>query len=180
MNYYLIVNLSDKEKDELAEKIAPIQKKFSMYDWLAKDFYHIHLYTFPKVKEIDPLEAFLDNATFDLSAQELKLLSGGVFIHHALTFYVDFYREKKLRKLVKKIDQAMDHERAGHYIPYITVGKSKIPSKQQYFHVKKHLEAFAPDFSVNVNQIQLIQKHEQSDTVVWEMQKTFELYDEEG
>ena len=153
MRIFLAIDIPQHIKDTLAEQLLPIQKGYGNASWVAKENYHI---TTHFIGEVDSEKYLLPEIEYALSNTHqfpMIFLSGGVWIQKQLTFYVDFYRARQLDDMVKELDTAIDFDRGFKYIPHVTIGRSRIPSRQQYSHIKTKFENFQPDLEFNVEEV---------------------------
>ena len=65
--------------------------------------------------------------------------------------YLDFRREKEIERISESINGSEK------YVPRLLLAKYKIPSKQQYFVIKKRLSNLEVDISFKVNKLSLFE-----------------------
>lgn len=158
MRLFLAIDFPEETKKEIYDVITPIRLQYRRYKWVPQENYHITLHFFGDVpKETVPaLVSRLEQCLFECKEFSLTLLSGGVFIRSNIVLYLDFYREKMIDVIVKKIREDLEHD-GNKYVPHITIARSRIPSKQQYLLIKKKLESVKPKMELPVTSVVLFE-----------------------
>ena len=147
MKLFLAIDLPSKVKTAIEEQIAPLKKEYPSFTWIPKENYHITIHFYGEVKNEKKLIERLKTQLFD---KERFHLYGGkldLFMNEKITIFLKFYKEKKLLE----IENAVGDKKG--YIPHLTFGRCKIPSKQQYFVLKKRLTKINVDISFPVKEL---------------------------
>lgn len=151
MRLFLAIDLPKKEKASLEEQITPFKKEYPQFDWVSEKNYHITIHFFGEIDNVEKLQRHLEECLFDKESFYLYSFGADLFINHQIVPYVSFRREKKLEIIAKCV------KREGRYVPHLTLARSRIPSKQQYFVLKKRMSKLEIDISFQVKQLVLFQ-----------------------
>lgn len=160
MRLFLAVDLPDKVKEKLDSQISNLKKEYGDYNWVSKDRFHITLLFFGEIEskqEIDYIKKSIAEAVFDVESFILYSLSADTFINSKIVLHIKFRREKIVEDLVMKIKIKLQAENNERFIPHLTIARAKIPSKQQYFHLKKKLARLPIDIDFPVKKIHLFE-----------------------
>jgi 2'-5' RNA ligase len=158
MRTFLAIELPDSVKTKLDKQLVQLKKEHAQLSWVPSKNYHITVHFFGEIENIDKLKKRIEDALYDAEEFQLFSLGMGIFIDNKITLFVDFERQKKLEDLVSKIHDRVLHTREKvKFIPHITVARYKVPSKQQYLHLKKKLEEMDIDIEFPVQKIYLYQ-----------------------
>jgi len=151
MRLFLAIDIPNKIKVEIEEQTAPLKKEYPQFTWIPKENYHITVHFYGEVKDEKKLIERLKTQLFD---KEKFYLYGGeldLFMNEKIIIFLKFYKEKKLLAIEKELADKKD------FIPHLTFSKCKIPSKQQYFVLKKRLEKIEVDISFPVKELTLFE-----------------------
>ena len=75
-----------------------------------------------------------------------------------ITLNLDFRREKEIERISESIKEQFPMIQSSEkFVPHLTIAKYKIPSKQQYFVIKKRLANLDIDLSFKVNKLSLLE-----------------------
>ena len=72
-------------------------------------------------------------------------------IQNNISIFIDFRREKEIERISESINEVEK------FVPRLILAKYKIPSKQQYFVIKKRLSNLEVDISFKVNKLSLFE-----------------------
>jgi 2'-5' RNA ligase len=154
----LIIELSDDIKQQIVDQLADFRKLYPQFQWEKMEDYNILVHSFSKFSDkkliIEKIEAALyDRNLFYLYSFEVALIIGNNII-----LYMNFRREKELENISESIaNQFSINQNIGKFVPRLTLAKYKIPSKQQYFVIKKRLSNLEVDISFKVNKLSLFE-----------------------
>jgi len=151
MKLFLAIDLSSKIKAEIESQLEPLKKEYPQFTWIPSKNYHITIHFYGEVKDEKKLVERLKTELFD---KESFYLYGGkldLFMHDKIIIFLKFYKEKKLFLIEKELADKKD------FVPHLTFGRCKIPSKQQYFVLKKRLTKSNVDISFPVKELILFQ-----------------------
>ena len=156
MKLLLMIELSDKTKKEITNQLSDLKKTYPQFQWEPVENYDILVHTFGEFSNhktiIDKLEsALFDKKTFYLYSREV-----GLTIQSKITLYLYFMREKEIERISEGIREEFQvTQDLGKYFPRLTLANYKIPSKQQYFVIKKRLASLDIDLSFKINKLSL-------------------------
>lgn len=147
MRLFLAIDLPSKVKTEIEEQIAPLKKEYPSFTWIPKENYHITIHFYGEVKNEKKLIERLKTQLFDKESFYLYSTHNKLFINEKIIIYLNFRKEKKLLKIEKAVG-----DKKG-FIPHLTFARCRIPSKQQYFVLKKRVEKLTVDVSFPVKEL---------------------------
>lgn len=155
MRLFLAIKLSEETKQAIADQLIELKEDYADANWTPFDNYHITLEYFGSFPQYKPLLPILEEVAFEATPFDMMTLSGGVFIDDKLTLYIDFYKSKEIEDLVRNVRAKLAIDNKFKYIPHVTVGKARVPSKQQYFLMKKKFERLKFEHVFHVDEIVL-------------------------
>lgn len=151
MRIFLAIDLLTKTKKDLEEQLKDMRLEFPQFSWIPKENFHITLHFFGEVTKTDKLINRLNEQLYDKESFYLYSTDVDLFINQKIIIYLNFRKEKKLLK----IEKAIASKRG--FIPHLTFARSRIPSKQQYFVLKKRLEKLKIDIAFPVKKLYLFE-----------------------
>lgn len=161
MRVFLAIDLPKPIKKKIFHLTETIRNKYPNYSWVREENYHITLYFFGEVGEdkIEEIKAKIENGIWEIKPFYLYSRSVGVFSNKKHVLYIDFYREKEIEKLVKKLEKIFNTEakRKNQFISHLTLARGKRSSKQQYFALVKKLKQIKININFFVKKIILYQ-----------------------
>ncbi|PIU36987.1 hypothetical protein CO005_02075 [Candidatus Roizmanbacteria bacterium CG_4_8_14_3_um_filter_34_9] len=151
MKTQLMIELSDKTKKQIVDQLADFRKLYPQFQWERIENYNILIHSFGefanKKSTIEKIEtALYDKNLFYLYSFEVALTIGNNII-----LFMDFKREKEIERISESINEVEK------FVPRLILAKYKIPSKQQYFVIKKRLSNIEVDISFKVNKLSLFE-----------------------
>lgn len=163
MRLFLAIDLPKKVKTELEKQITPLKKEYPQFDWISEKNYHITIHFFGEIEDVEKLQKRLEECLYDQESFYLYSFGANLFINNKIVPYISFRREKKLESIAMRVNP-VTLEYSGYgvkeekkYIPHLTLARSKIPSKQQYFVLKKRMRRMKIDISFQVKKLVLFQ-----------------------
>ena len=158
MKMQLMIELSDETRKQIVEQLADFRKLYPQFQWEKIENYYILVHSFgefsDKKRTIDKLEtALFDKNLFYLYSFEVALTIG-----NNIVLFMDFKREKEIERISESIKRISTRlESSEKFVPRLILAKYKIPSKQQYFVIKKRLSNLEVDISFKVNKLSLFE-----------------------
>ncbi len=131
--YFLAISIPESLKLAIEKQIIELKKNYPNFRWIPKENYHITINYFGIVKNLDKLVKQIDEKLFDTKKFYLYSNHLSLFIYDKIVIYLGFEKERLLLNIKTIWSGKKD------FIPHITVARAKIPSKQQYFVLKKRL-----------------------------------------
>jgi len=157
MRLFLAIDLPVKIKKDLSQQLSQIKKEYQDITWVEPENFHITLHFFGEISNYKKIIEKIEEAIYDQDRFYLYSLNVNLFINHKIIFYLGFRREKILEKLVDKIKSSLLIFDKKKFIPHLTFARYRIPSKQQYFVLKKKFSRLNIDINFPVNKIILFQ-----------------------
>jgi 2'-5' RNA ligase len=159
MRLFLAIDIPNKEKKLIEEQISKIKNEYPQFDWVPSDNYHITIHFFGEIEHIERLKKRLEECLFDQESFYLYSYSVDLFINHKIVIYLDFRREKKLEQIEKRIRETFQPQKKNteKFVPHLTLARCRIPSKQQYFVLKKRIHKLNVDVSFETKKLVLFQ-----------------------
>src|SRR3989339_912706 len=158
MKMQLMIELSDETRKQIVEQLADFRKLYPQFQWEKIENYYILVHSFgefsDKKRTIDKLEtALFDKNLFYLYSFEVALTIG-----NNIVLFMDFKREKEIERISESIKRISTRlESSEKFVPRLILAKYKIPSKQQYFVIKKRLSNLEVDISFKVKKLSLFE-----------------------
>lgn len=158
MRLFLAVELFSKTKKEVDDQLSEIKKIYPQFQWLPSDNYHITVNFFGEVSDPKKLIDRLEQVLYDKKSFYLYSISVDLFIHNKITIVLNFRREKTIEIIHESVEEVFQKfESSLKFIPHLTLARYKIPSKQQYFVIKKRLSRMTVDVFFKVNKLVLFE-----------------------
>jgi 2'-5' RNA ligase len=177
MRLFLAIKLPERTVNTITKAIEPIRRDHADARWVPTQNYHITLAFLGESWEPEEVIPRVERAVYDIPSFRMSTLTGGVFIDDKLTYYVDFYRAKPLETLVDALFRELAIEKKYKFIPHVTVAKAKVPSKQQYMHIKRKWEQTEIEHDFDVTQIGLYESILTNQAPVYREVALFDLPD---
>lgn len=176
MRLFLAIELSDKIKKEIDNQLSEIKKAYPQFQWVTSDKYHITVYFFGEIFDPKKIINKLEQVLYDKELFYFYSTSVNLFIHHKITINLNFKREKKIEKINENINEAFQiFKNSVKFTPHLTLARYKIPSKQQYFVLKKRLAKVVVDVSFKINKLVLFESILGKNQSVYKKIYTFKL-----
>lgn len=141
MRLFLAISLPGLASKALDDGLQVFKKDYPQAIWVDQKNFHITVFFFGDTNKLSAIKEKLERALYDSERFHLYVVSADMFSKNKITMYINFRREKKLERLVEKIKAVMPNQLVDNkkFIPHLTFGRTRIPSKQQYFVMKKKL-----------------------------------------
>ncbi|OGK11810.1 2'-5' RNA ligase [Candidatus Roizmanbacteria bacterium RIFCSPLOWO2_01_FULL_37_12] len=160
MRVFLAIELPLRVKRQLDAQISTLKKEYAVFNWVAKENFHITLIFFGEIRrgpELDKIKQKVEEASYDVNVFRLYSFGADLFLNSKIVLHINFKREKTLEELVSKIKNNLQIEDQKKFVPHLTIARYRVPSKQQYFHLKKKLQKLSIDIDLSVTKIHLFQ-----------------------
>lgn len=157
MRLFLAIELSDEIKRKVESDIDALRKDYPDFRWVPWENYHIVIQFFGETNSYDKMKKIIEDLVFDKESFYLYSTNVNLFLHNNITIYLNFRREKKLENLAETVKKSLitESKDSKRFIPHLTLARCRIPSKQQYFVLKKRLEKIRVDVEFPVKKIAL-------------------------
>ncbi len=158
MELSLIIELSDETKKEITEQLSDFKKLYPQFQWEPPKNYNILVLSFKEFLDKKRVIGKLETALFDKELFYFYAYEVGLTIQNKITLYLNFRREKEVERISESIEEEFQiAQNSEKYVPRLTIANYKIPSKQQYFVIKKRLTNLDIDLSFKVNKLSLFE-----------------------
>ena len=151
MKMQLMIELSDETRKQIVEQLADFRKLYPQFQWEKIENYHILVHSFGEFSDKKSSIKLLETALYDKNIFYLYSFEVALTIGNNIVLYLDFRREKEIERISESINGSEK------YVPRLLLAKYKIPSKQQYFVIKKRLSNLEVDISFKVNKLSLFE-----------------------
>ncbi len=151
------IELPEEVKKQIENETRTMFDLHPEYLWYDSTDYRIPIYSWPNV-ETDLTEKLSDKIATLLFEQKPFTLSGlryAVKISNRIDIVLQFQEDKKCSDLVESIETYFNQGNSSKYVPLLPVARYKIPSKQQYSHLKNRLEKIKTAVEIPVNSLSL-------------------------
>ena len=158
MKLTLKIELSEEIKQQIVDQLSDFRKQYPQFQWEKIENYHILVHSFGEFLDKKSAMSKLETALFDKNLFYLYSFEVALTIGNNIVLYLDFRREKEIERIsesIKGLTSTM--ESSEKYTPRLILAKYKIPSKQQYFVIKKRLSNINVDLSFNVSKLSLFE-----------------------
>lgn len=155
MRLFLAIDLPSEMKEQLDNQLYDLKKEYPQFTWVSPENYHITLHFFGEVADVEKIKKGVENAIYDVPSFHMYSSEADLFIHKTIVLYITFARSRALEELVNKIRERFQVDEKQKFVPHLTVARYKIPSKQQYFLIKKKMQNLEVDLEFPVNKIYL-------------------------
>ena len=159
MRLFLAIELPTLIKKNLEKELTIIKNLYPYFNWVSWENFHITLHFYGEIEDEDRIKKNLKEALFDQESFYLYSNKVDLFINKKIVIYLGFRREKRIEQLVDKVrktlSQGLDKEKK--FIPHLTLARWRLPSKQQYFVMKKRLKKLKINISFLVKKIVLFE-----------------------
>ncbi len=169
MRRFLALKIPDIQKKSIDRQIGQLKKEYPSFLWTPYSEYHLTVHFFGEEEHETEIikkttDALYQQKTFYLYGVGLNML-----VHNKITFYVEIKKEKALIQLVETVRNIFPNI-SGYkvFVPHISVGRSKIPSKLQYFLLHIKLKKTNIDIEFKVDQVTLFKSIDQRNNVYYE------------
>lgn len=155
MRLFLAIDLPLSQKKSIYEQLKDIRLEYPQFSWVSLENYHITVHFYGETDRLATIKKKLKDNLYDQKSLYLYATDCDLFIHKKITIYLNFRREKNLELLAQKIYTLPNYNfnSKRRFVPHLTLARCKIPSKQQYFVLKKRLEKIKIDVSFKVSRL---------------------------
>jgi len=159
MRLFLAIDVPLSVKKKVSSALAAIKNEYPHFRWVSEKNYHITVYFFGETNKLEKIKKQLETLLYDGEKFYLYSTRVDLFITNEITIYLNFRREKKLENMAEKIagffsGGILDDKK---FLPHLTLARCRVPSKQQYFVLKKRLSRLSVDIDFPVSKLVLFQ-----------------------
>jgi RNA 2',3'-cyclic 3'-phosphodiesterase len=175
MRLFLAINLPPKIKKQISNQIARMKIEYPDFNWVGENNFHITLFFLGEIMGPEKVIRKIKDALYDQEMFYFYSTEAGLFMNGKIVIYLGFRREKKTEELVEKVKQAFQIKDTKRFVPHLTLARYRIPSKQQYFVLKKRLRSLKIDVEFPVRKLILFQSVLGAGHPLYKKIKSFEL-----
>ncbi len=158
MKMQLKIELSEETKKEIVDQLADFRKLYPQFQWEKTENYNILVHSFGEFSNKKTAIEKIETALFDKNLFYLYSFEVALTIGNNIVLFMDFRREKEIERISESIKRISSRlESSEKFVPKLILAKYKIPSKQQYFVIKKRLSNIDVDISFKVNKLSLFE-----------------------
>lgn len=158
MKLSLKIELSDKTKNEITNQLSDLKKTYPQFQWETPKNYNILVHSFGEISDPKSTINRLETTLFDKKLLHFYAYEVSLTVQNKITLYLDFRREKEVERISKSIKNEFQITQSSEkYVSRLTLANYKIPSKQQYFVIKKRLANLDIDLSFKINKLSLFE-----------------------
>lgn len=139
MRLFLAIDIPKKNKQEIFLQTDKLRKDYRNYNWVDSQNYHITVVFLGDINNHQKVIKKINQELYDQEPFYLYSNRADLFINKKIVGYLDFKREKRLEKRAEKIRKSLGINDGKKFAPHLTLFRGKVPSKQQYFVLKKRL-----------------------------------------
>lgn len=175
MQTFLAIDIPKTVKSQIEDKLEGLIREYPHFRWVASENYHITLHYFGFTKDLLGTIQKIEDSLYEGEPFYLYSLQGDLYIRNQIVLFISFKREKKLEDLVSKTKYSFGVKEKFKFSPHLTIGRFKIPSKQQYLALKKKLHKLKVEINFPVNKISLFQSVLSHNKPLYKKLHTFSL-----
>ena len=179
MKLFLGVKLPESVIQQVVIQTEQLRNDYPNFNWVPEDNLHITLYHIGEVADtkVPIVVEYVENALFDIEKTHMFAQGANLFINKQITLYINFLRNKVIEGIHDKMKELFEDSSKKEYLPHLTIARYKIPSKQQYFHLKKKLGNLDVELDFPVTHIHLYQSIDRPRNPLYNNIKSFSLQD---
>ena len=183
MKLFLGVSLPRAARAILREAYEQLKKDYPYYNWISEENYHVTIANLgersdEKMPHI--LEA-IKQSVFDVRPTSIFGLETRLFQENGIVVYLAYAKNNEFNTIRDRVIDLFNAEKENKapngYVPKTILATYKLPSKQQYFHVKKKLTKISFEVDFNLKEVHLFESITKSTNPEYEILHTFELVD---
>ncbi|CAN5240788.1 RNA 2',3'-cyclic phosphodiesterase [soil metagenome] len=165
MKLFSAVRIPQRAIDQIRTQTESLFDDYPSYNWVPLHNYHVSLHYIGEVTEAKlPIAVeHIQNKLYDVPVTNMYTYGADLFMDEQITIYIYFQRNKTIEDISRRLYdlfEAGSLKKRKEYIPHITIARYKIPSKQQYFLLKKKLAKLKVDVEFAVEDIHLYESIE--------------------
>lgn len=151
------IELPEEVKKQIEKETKMLFELHPEYLWYDVADYHISFYSWPNV-ESDLIDKLAEKLTALLFEQKPFVLYGFKYvvkIENHIDIVLKFQEDQHYRTLVTSVAEFFSPELKPDVVPILPLARYKIPSKQQYSHLKNKLKYMETEVEIPVNALTL-------------------------
>ena len=170
MKLFIAIKPTPEVNQAIYQQISPLIKKYPWFELVDPKNYHITLQYIGETDKKKEIVAFLKQLVKKYQSFHLFTRGMALMSKTKLTIYVNFYREKIVEQMANEL--ALQE---GQFFPHLTIARTKLSSKQQYFALQKRLAQMKIEGQIDVNKIYLLNSRTNKGKLEYEEIESFKL-----
>ncbi|OGK13376.1 2'-5' RNA ligase [Candidatus Roizmanbacteria bacterium RIFCSPLOWO2_01_FULL_38_12] len=157
MKLFYAIDIPKSGVKHLLNDTRELREDYAHFSWIPDANLHITLHYIGErsVHKIPKIVGQTEIALFDVVPTHLYAFGLDIFINSNITIYVAFQKNRTIQTTSDRLSSIQLPQKKRSFIPHLTVARAKIPSKQQYLHLKKKLHKTDIDLDFPVTTIHL-------------------------
>jgi 2'-5' RNA ligase len=184
MKLFLVVRPNKDTLEAINKYFFNFRQKYTIFEWEPSDniLLPIAILGDYSVNKLPLIKEAIEQSIFDISPHIL-FFDQFKFLQKdgRLILLARFHKDKTLQMVRDRIAHHCSAEYENKideaYEPFMTLAQAKLPSKQQYLHLKKKIERMKPDYEVAVNKVELVELVDEPASSKYNVLDVFELAD---
>ncbi|MCA9372146.1 RNA 2',3'-cyclic phosphodiesterase [Candidatus Woesebacteria bacterium] len=163
MKLFFAYRIPEEVVGSLNDQLEECKKSYQYFQWVPQKNYHITVFYVGEVTKhkVSSIVNRAEKALFESEHTHIFSYGLDLFVSHKITLYLALQRNKMLESIHAQLMRAFVHgsskSKQLDYIPHISVARYKIPSKQQYLHLKKYMERYEIDIDFPIDSLDLLE-----------------------
>ncbi len=155
MKAFLAIDLPDDVCKSIEEQIQPFKKDYLDMSWASPNNFHITLQFLGDIYDVESVKKKVEDAIFEVPPFTLFSQGTNLFLGDRIVIYLEFYRQKVLEGMMDSFQKIFNPGAKKPILPHLTLARYRVPSKQQYLHIKKKIHNLSVEVEFTVNKIYL-------------------------
>ncbi len=184
MNIFIGIEVPQQACRQIEAQITPLMRDYPGFSWVAPNDYHVSLHYIGEIVAAKlPLAVeHIQSVLYDVPTTQMYTFGLDLFMDENIIIYLSFYRNKIVEEISNRMFELFEpgKKRKHDYIPHVSLGRTKIPSKQQYFLLKKKLANLKVQVEFAVPHIHIYESIEKRKAPIYQKVASIPLLNEKG
>ncbi|MBP9691275.1 hypothetical protein KBD81_04315 [Candidatus Woesebacteria bacterium] len=181
MKLFLGASLPREARSAITSSYQSLRQEYPYFNWIAEDQYHV---TVAQLGERSPekmplIDEAIQQSIFDIRPTRLFGLETALFQEDGVVIYLAYARNKEFETIRERVIDVFqvpyENKVITSYAPRTILATYKLPSKQQYLHLKKKLAHLTCNVEFEVSELHLFETITKTTNPEYEILHTFEL-----
>ena len=156
MRLFLGIDLPADQKIALYKEIVTLAKKYPQFNWIHPDTYHATLQFYGDVDDEERLIHIIQSVVYETKRFHLYGRSIDLFPTQELVLHMTYLRQHAIDDIVDALELAYpSFIKQRSFVFHTSIARAKRSSKQQYFHLRKQLDAIDVNIEFEVKTLTL-------------------------
>lgn len=158
MLVYCVIEVPEGIKKQIEEESKTIFNDHKEFLWYDPKYYAIELYVWHDMEDdlVVPLQSKIEDLVGGERPFHLYGLKYAVKIGNHIDIQLDIQDDKSYRNIVKSMSGYFQPDADPQILAHIALARYKIPSKQQYSHLKNQLAKISTNVEIPVDNLTLM------------------------